>query len=176
MVSMHDVLESRSASQAVTEGGQCKCLHCFKQMGYFDKAEGRVPILMYARPCKEHPYHHPTAHSVGQWMLSFATLERTYIHDPKEGLANVQLLRQDNKEDRAAGIDAYAFCNKVGDIAKQFPEHKSKVVVAHAHVAIAMKWEPYKWAPLNVPAVVSTSCLRRVSSRVSSAIWCMRVS
>ena len=169
MVSMHDNLESRSAYQAVTEVGQCKCLHCFKRMGYFEKAEGRVPILMYARPCEEHQYHHPTACSVGQWFLSFASLERTYIHDPKGGLAvlwvdlavlgqiDVQLLRQDNKEDRAAGIDAYAFCNKVGEIAKQFPELKPKVVMAHAHVAMAMKWEPYKFASLHEQVTVSTS-------------------
>ncbi|CAE7246008.1 unnamed protein product [Symbiodinium sp. KB8] len=154
---MADTLEERPAFQAITEGGQCKCLHCFKRAGFFDWAEGKTPIMMYARPCQEHQFFHPTAFDVGQWCLEQVGLERTYIHNPLGGLAvlwvdmaligqiDVQLLRQDNKEDRAAGIDSYAFCNKVGDLTRQHPHLKSKAVVAHVHVAMAMKWEPYKW-------------------------------
>ena len=161
---MADTLENHPAYQALTEGGQCKCLHCFKRSGFFDKAEGRVLIMMYARPCHEHQFLHPTSYDVGQWFLDWVDLQRMYIHNPRGGLAilwvdmslieligaiDVQLLRQDHKEDRSAGIDAYAFCNKVADLTRQHPDLKAKVVIAHTHVAMAMKWEPYKFAHLN---------------------------
>ncbi|OLP77186.1 hypothetical protein AK812_SmicGene42781 [Symbiodinium microadriaticum] len=169
---MADTLENHPAYQALTEGGQCKCLHCFKRSGFFDKAEGRVPIMMYARPCHEHQFLHPTSYDVGQWFLDWVDLQRMYIHNPRGGLAvlwvdmsligaiDVQLLRQDHKEDRSAGIDAYAFCNKVADLTRQHPDLKAKVVIAHTHVAMAMKWEPYKFAHLNERQAESESSMK----------------
>ena len=111
---MRDRLEGRPAFQAITDGGQCKCLHCFKELGYFSREKGRVPILTYARPCEKHALLHPTAYNIGQWSLSLMGLERVYTQKPLGGLAvlwvdeamlgqiDVQLLRQDNKTDRAA--------------------------------------------------------------------------
>ena len=47
------------------------------------------------------------------------------------GQITTQLLRQDMKEDRAAGVDAYAFSNKVGDIEQTYHHYTSQVVRDH---------------------------------------------
>ena len=170
MGGFYDTLETRACFQAVAGEGQCKCLHCFKSAGHFDKADGREPIIIYARPCEKHQLLHPTAYDIGQWCLHQVGLDRTYIHEPLGGLAvlwvdkkllgqiDVQLLRQDNKEDRAAGIDAYSFCNKVSNISMEYPETKAKLVMAHTHVAMVMKWEHQKWAPLCEADVEGSTC------------------
>ena len=158
---MADNLENIPPYQALTENGQTKCLHCMKRLGYFERAEGRVPVLMYARPCHEHTFLHPTSFNVGQWFLDFVDLQQVWVHNPRGGLAvlwvdmsligsiDVQLLRQDQKPDRCAGIDSYSFCNKIADLQAEHGHMKAKAVIAHVHVAMAMKWEPHKWATLE---------------------------
>lgn len=84
---LRDRLEGRPAFQAITDGGQCKCLHCFKELGYFSREKGRVTILIYARPCEKHALLHPTAYNIGQWSLSLMGLERVYTQKPLGGLA-----------------------------------------------------------------------------------------